>query len=62
MCRAGFKNVELRERPLTENWGGGLSEPLLTENTSRPASSVVCTSAWYADGRGFDPPVRQHYF
>ena len=27
-----------------------------------PASSVGCTSSWYADGRGFDPSVRQHSF
>ena len=27
-----------------------------------PASSVGCASAWYADGRGFGPPVRQHSF
>ena len=26
------------------------------------ASSVECTSPWYADGRRFDPPVRQHFF
>ena len=25
-------------------------------------SSVGCASAWYADGRGFDPHVRQHTF
>ena len=25
-------------------------------------SSVGCASAWYADGRGFDLHVRQHYF
>ena len=25
-------------------------------------SSVGCASAWYADGRGFDPYVRQHSF
>ena len=25
-------------------------------------SSVRCASAWYADGRGFDPHVRQHSF
>ena len=29
---------------------------------SRPGSSAGCASAWYADGRGFDPPVRQHSF
>ena len=27
-----------------------------------PANSVGCASAWYADGRGFDPPARQHSF
>ena len=27
-----------------------------------PASSVGCATAWYADGRGFSPPVRQHSF
>ena len=27
-----------------------------------PASSVGRASAWYANGRGFDPPVRQHSF
>ena len=27
-----------------------------------PASSVGCASAWYADGRGFDHPARQHSF
>ena len=26
------------------------------------ASSVECASAWYADGRGFDPHVRQYSF
>ena len=31
MCRIGFKNVGLRERPLTVN--GGLSERSLTEKT-----------------------------
>ena len=25
-------------------------------------SSDGCASAWYADGRGFDPHVRQHSF
>ena len=25
-------------------------------------SSVGCAFAWYADGRGFDPHVQQHYF
>ena len=25
-------------------------------------SSIGCESAWYADGRGFDPHVRQHSF
>ena len=25
-------------------------------------SSVGCASAWYADGRGYDPHVRQHSF
>ena len=25
-------------------------------------SSVGCASAWYADGRRFDPQVRQHSF
>ena len=23
-------------------------------------SSIGCTSAWYADGRGFDPHIRQN--
>ena len=27
-----------------------------------PASLVRCTSAWYADGRRFDPPVQKHSF
>ena len=27
-----------------------------------PSSSVGCASAWSADGRGFDPPVRQYSF
>ena len=27
-----------------------------------PGSSVGCASAWHADGRGFDPRVRQHSF
>ena len=27
-----------------------------------PGSSVGCPSAWHADGRGFDPRVRQHSF
>ena len=26
------------------------------------SSSVGCASAWYVDGRGFDPHVRQHPF
>ena len=25
-------------------------------------SSIGCVSTWYADGRGFDPQVRQHSF
>ena len=25
-------------------------------------SSIGCASAWYADGRGFDPHARQHSF
>ena len=25
-------------------------------------SLIGCASAWYADGRGFDPHVRQHSF
>ena len=29
---------------------------------SRARSSVGCASAWHADGRGFDPRVRQHSF
>ena len=28
----------------------------------RPRSSVGCASAWYSDGHGFDPSVRQHSF
>ena len=32
------------------------------KNEAGPASSVGCTSAWYADGRVFDSPVRQHSF
>ena len=27
-----------------------------------PASLVECTSTFYADGRGFDPPARQYAF
>ena len=27
-----------------------------------PGSSVGCASAWHADGRGFDPRVRQYSF
>ena len=26
------------------------------------SSSVGCTSAWYADGRGFNPHIRQYSF
>ena len=29
---------------------------------ARHGSSVGCAFAWYADGRGFDPHVRQHSF
>ena len=31
-------------------------------NSAGHGSSVGCTSAWYADGHGFDPHVRQHSF
>ena len=31
ICAPEFENGELRERPLTENGGGGLSERSLTE-------------------------------
>ena len=27
---------------------------------ARPGRSVGCTPAWYSDGRGFGPPVRQN--
>ena len=27
-----------------------------------PGSSVGCASAWHADGRGFNPRIRQHSF
>ena len=30
--------------------------------TAGPGMSVGCASAWHADGRGFDPRVRQHSF
>ena len=29
---------------------------------NRACSLVGCMSAWYSDGHGFDPPVRQHSF
>ena len=29
---------------------------------SGPGSLVVCASAWYGDGRGFDHWIRQHSF
>ena len=32
------------------------------QGTIGRGSSVGCASAWYADGRGFDPHVRQHSF
>ena len=32
----------------------------ITVNLARRSSSVGSTSAWYADGRGFDPHVQQH--
>ena len=35
-----------------------LSSTLFTER----GDSIGCASAWYADGRGFDPHVRQHSF
>ena len=31
-------------------------------NIDGSGSSVGCASAWYVDGRGFEPPVRQHSF
>ena len=34
---------------------------VLSVGTGR-GSSVGCSSAWCADGRGFDPNVRQHSF
>ena len=37
-------------------------EPFLHNRSAGRGSSVGCASAWYADGRGFDPHVRQHSF
>ena len=31
-------------------------------NLDGPGSSVGCAFAWHADGRGFDPRVRQYSF
>ena len=31
-------------------------------NFLRRGSSIGCESAWYVDGRGFDPHVRTHSF
>ena len=31
-------------------------------DTCRRGSSVGCASAWYADGRGFEPHIRHHSF
>ena len=36
--------------------------PVFVAFVAAPASSVGCASAWYAHGRGFDPPVQQHPF
>ena len=36
--------------------------PSIGLSTKLLASSVGCTPAWYAEGRGFDPPVRLHSF
>ena len=34
----------------------------ISQGRARHGSSIGCTSAWYADGRVFDPQVRQHSF
>ena len=33
-----------------------------SEHKAGRVSSVGCASAWFADGSGFDPHVRQHSF
>ena len=35
---------------------------LFTASCAGRGSSVGCASAWYTDGRGFDPHARQHFF
>ena len=32
---------------------------MISKRSAGPGSPVVCASAWHADGRGFDPCVRQ---
>ena len=34
----------------------------ITWESAGRGSSIGCESAWYANGRGFDPHVRQHSF
>ena len=33
-----------------------------SHNRAERGSSVVSASAWYSNGRGFDPHVKQHSF
>ena len=37
-------------------------EPSVLLDDIWPGGSVGCASAWHADGRGFNPRVRQHSF
>ena len=32
------------------------------QQVARPDSLIGCAAGWYSGGRGFDLPVRQHYF
>ena len=34
----------------------------VTSQIAKRGSSIECASAWYADGRGFDPHVRRTFF
>ena len=43
---------------LRKHWANGSQ----ISNRAEHGSSIGCTSAWYTDGRGFDPHVLQHSF
>ena len=53
MCSCHYSVMQINE--LNRNVPG-----VLQSKAAGRGSSIGCASAWYADGRGFDPHVRQN--